>query len=117
MSAIYDATCPGCRGHVGWAGEITDRPACRQCGHRPPAEELAAAQAEEAETLRLIDLHPRDAKPNELKRQRRLAGLDLAQAAKLLGLGVFELSRAERGEASLPDDVLAKAAEVYGCGT
>ena len=44
MLGVFDAACPKCGGKVSWAGEYTERPPCRDCGHK--VAELDAADAE-----------------------------------------------------------------------
>jgi len=44
MNAMIDITCPKCQRRFGWRGSMLNRPACPQCSHRPPAEELARMQ-------------------------------------------------------------------------
>ncbi|REK40922.1 MAG: hypothetical protein DWQ20_00920 [Actinobacteria bacterium] len=42
-SAFIDASCEKCGLHIGWFGTMSNRPACRRCGHRPPQDELDEA--------------------------------------------------------------------------
>lgn len=64
MRGCFDVVCPRCRARIGWRGAITDRPACRQCGHRPDQDTLkAAAEQLEAASARMDEaLKTREAK-------------------------------------------------------
>ena len=53
MPAMFDAQCK-CGKRFGWSGTAADRPACPRCGHRPPQEELEAADREMEEFERLL---------------------------------------------------------------
>ncbi len=68
------------------------------------------------EAERLIFLHPRDAKPNDLQRQRVQAGLTLHQAAKQLGIEARLLADLENGRTHLSAECAIRMADVYGCG-
>ena len=41
----YDATCPDCGAHIGWMGELTDKPPCPQCGKTWDQEKLKKLEA------------------------------------------------------------------------
>jgi DNA-binding transcriptional regulator YiaG len=88
MTGMFDVTCEKCGKRFGWGGKLTDRPPCpvAHCGYRPPAAELASIEAKMEESFRLDELHPKDATPDELGAKRKLTGLTIRQAAKLLGL-------------------------------
>lgn len=100
---MFDASC-GCGQRIGWAGRLTDRPACPKCGHCPSQAELAAAAARLEAALNRPAAHQQEG--DQLRQSRVTAGLGLRQAASLLGVtasrlswiesGVFEASAGER---------------------
>ena len=56
MTAFLDARCP-CGKKIGWAGKVTDRPFCPDCGYRPPQWALEQAQlAMEHDERMLLEL-------------------------------------------------------------
>lgn len=116
MTAMIDASCPKCGRRFGWCGTMANRPACPRCGHRPPQEELEAAEAEMKAMEEQLLTHPRDAGGAMLRKQRVGAGLTLHQASGLLGLSAVELSRIERGLVRPSEELAAKMADVYGTG-
>lgn len=116
MNAMIDAQCPKCNRRFGWQGDLTDRPACPRCGHRPDADSLAAEQARMDEDQRLCDLHPGKAKADELRSQRLLAGLTLHQAASQAGIPAKTISDCENGRATLTAPEARELAKAYGCG-
>lgn len=116
MSAFFDSRCWKCGVRIGWQGELKDAPRCHKCGAEPDRKALAEDQAKMDDAERLMLLHPRNAKPNDLQRQRVQAGLTLRQAAELLGVVPSDLSAWENGRAELPADVAQRMAACYQCG-
>lgn len=45
IDGYWDATCPHCHHRIGWRGQLTQRPACPECGHAVPANVLEREQA------------------------------------------------------------------------
>lgn len=118
MPAFMDATCPKCQSHIGWFGEVTDRPECG-CGHQVERSVLESDQAKIDELRHLlveIDELREEGKTeaNKLRRMRLAAGLNLHQAAKLAGTAMVELSKIERGEIELTEEFGKLLGEIYG---
>lgn len=45
--AFNDGRCAKCGCRIGWQGNITDKPSCSKCGHKPTAEEISDLQKDE----------------------------------------------------------------------
>lgn len=115
MATFYDASCDKCGRRFGWQGELTDRPNCPRCGHRPPDKELADAQAKMDDFERML-IELRQANPgwDKWQKARVAAGLTLRQAAKLLEVAPQTLCDIEQGRQK-PSEALAKRmGECYG---
>jgi hypothetical protein len=54
--AMIDVRCPACRHRYGYCGTIAGRPACPQCGHQVPREDLEADQARAGRLEALLSL-------------------------------------------------------------
>jgi hypothetical protein len=107
---FIDVQCK-CGKKFGWCGDMTTRPPCPKCGLRPPQTELVAAQQRMDEDRRLMDSRPEAA---VCSKQRRLAGLTLRQAAKLLGVFPSHLSDVENRREALGAGLAERMIEVYG---
>lgn len=117
MSAMIDATCPKCRAHIGWYGEVTDRPACHRCGHQVPREQLESDKAKMDEFRAMMAASPHKADGATLRKQRLAAGLTLGQAVKVLGvpgLTLTMLSNIEIGMEKPSPRLAAAMAKAYG---
>jgi len=109
MPGFFDATCPACGGRVGWHGEISDRPACPACGHRPPQADLDEA----ARRFRAMMDAAAGAEPNGFRRARKGRGLTILGAARSLGTSPTALSAVEQGRTPPTPDLARRAADLY----
>jgi len=116
MPAMIDARCANCGKSIGWCGRAVDMPKCPRCGHEPDRAKLAADDAQMDEFRRLLALRPRDAGGDDLRKQRRAAGLSIGQVARLIELDVVTVSRWERGDERPTDEQAARLADIYQCG-
>lgn len=116
MPSMIDVRCAACGKRYGFCGEMIDQPPCPKCGREPDRAEIAKVQAQMDEAQRLMLLHPRDAKPNDLQRQRVQAGLTLHQAARQLGIEARLLADYENGRTQLSAELAQTMAELYQCG-
>lgn len=113
MSAFIDARCK-CGAHVGWFGSMADRPACKECGHRPPQEELEAADRRINEFTQRTTT-PVEQQAQALWRRVRLdAGLSLWNAASLLDISTTQLSAIETGSERLSEEIAKRMNVAFG---
>jgi DNA-binding XRE family transcriptional regulator len=113
MPAMIDVSCRKCGKRYGFAGRLTDCPACPKCGAEPDRAGLESDQKYLDELRVLMRSRP---KQTNCSRQRTAAGLSLRQAAKLLGIEPRALADVENGRADLSADLAARMAEVYDVG-
>lgn len=111
MSAFFDARCTRCNRRFGWCGEITDRPACPKCGHRPPQEQLKA-DADEIEKFETFLINRKIG--GEFRKARMSAGKTLVDTADHFGMTCAEISAIERGEVELGVELEGRMRTFYG---
>lgn len=116
MPSMIDVRCAACGKRYGFCGEMTDQPNCPKCGKEPNRAELEKVQAQMDEAERLMLLHPKDAKPNDLQRQRVQAGLTLRQAAEQLRVEARLLADLENGRCELSAELAQSMGKLYDCG-
>lgn len=113
MPAFIDVRCAKCGRKYGWFGEIMDQPNCPKCGHPPDKEKLKTDEAHFKEIEELLLSRPHK---NIARKQRKLAGLTIGQASKLLEIDVLQLAAIERGEVELTEDIKNMMSQIYQVG-
>ena len=109
MPAFIDVQCEKCGRRFGWYGEMTDRPPCPACGHRPPQEDLE----DQARRFRAMMDAAAEADFNPFRLARKACELTLRAAARLLGMTPTALSAVEQGRTKPPPDLVRRAAALY----
>lgn len=115
MNGCFDFKCK-CGAAIAWIGRHEDMPACKKCGAMPDPETVNALGDLSQTVRRMMKMDAHFDTGPDLRDARTFAGLNIAQASKLLGITDEQLVRIEQ-DIDRPTHALAnKMNETYAIG-